>query len=580
MVVQRRLAAILVADVAGFSRLMGEDEEGTLATLTAHRTKLIEPCIAEHRGRIVKTTGDGLLVEFASVVDAVKCAVAFQEGMVERNLEMSAAQRIEFRIGINLGDVIVQDDDVYGDGVNVAARLEGLANPGGVVVSGSVHEQVRGKVAFGFDDLGSQAVKNIVDPVRAFRVVAASTASTSNDDALPLPDKPSIAVLPFANMSGDPEQEYFADGIAEDIITALSRFRGFFVIARNSSFTYKGQNVDVRQVGHELGVRYVLEGSVRKGGNRLRITAQLVEASTGNHLWAERYDGAVEDVFDLQDNITEGVVGAIEPSVRQAEIERARQKKPDNLDAYDLHQRALPHFWANTAEEGVKAISLLDEALDLDPSYSAAHGLAALCHMLRFVQGGMDPDEKAAAIYHARTVLALGADDANALAFAGIVIANAEQDLGAALSAVKKAVALNPSSARSYANLGWVQMRIGDDDAALESAQRSIRLSPFDPFNFGPESTVSILLLRKGRFEEALEAARRTIQSNASFGLGYAMLAASCVRLGRLVEAKDAVRRLLQIHPQYRIQSLRIIGSGGSAQDSINAALREAGLPE
>jgi TolB-like protein/class 3 adenylate cyclase len=339
----RRLAAILAADVAGYSRLMGADEEGTLERLKALRWELVDPKIAEHHGRIVKTTGDGMLVEFASVIDAVRCAVAVQQAMPERNAGVGADSRIEWRIGINLGDVIVEGDDLYGDGVNIAARIEALADAGGVVVSNTVHDHVRDRLPFAFEDLGEQQVKNIARPVPVYRVrdAAAKSPSAPPPPVLPLPDKPSIAVLPFANMSGDPEQEYFADGMVEEIITALSRIRWLFVIARNSSFTYKGQAVDVKQVGRELGVRYVLEGSVRKAAGRVRITTQLIDAASGLHLWADRFDGSLEDIFELQDQVATSAAGVIEPTLQATEIRRASEGPTQNLTAYDLYLRAL-----------------------------------------------------------------------------------------------------------------------------------------------------------------------------------------------------------------------------------------------
>jgi adenylate cyclase len=366
---ERRLAAILAADVAGYSRLMGVDEDGTLAALKASRKAVVDPTIAEHKGRIVKTTGDGMLVEFASSVDAVTCAIAIQQKMVERSAG-AAEPRIVFRIGINVGDIIIDGDDIFGDGVNVAARVENECEPGGVCVSGNAFEQIRGKTNFAFDDLGEKTLKNIERPVRLYAVrgatsAAATTAAVSgmppgNSRPLPLPDKPSIAVLPFQNMSGDPEQEYFADGMVEDIITALSRFKALFVIARNSSFTYKGRAVDVRQVGRELGVRYVLEGSVRKAANRVRITGQLVDTATGAHLWADRIDGGIGDIFDLQDQVTESVVGAIAPAVEKAEIERAKRKPTESLDAYALYLRGLAKFYqAASRQANDEALRLL-----------------------------------------------------------------------------------------------------------------------------------------------------------------------------------------------------------------------------
>ena len=359
MTESRKLAAILAADVVGFSRLTGADEDRTLARLRALRSDLIDPTIAVHNGRVVKRTGDGALVEFRSVVDAVRCAIEVQNAMIERNAGVPTDRQIEFRIGIHLGDVVEESDgDLMGDGVNIAARLEGIAQPGAICLSEDAYRQVRARLDLEVSDLGQTQLKNIVEPVRVYslQVGLPSQAKPSAPMAtvdpakeekpaapLALPDRPSIAVLPFQNMSGDPEQEYFVDGMVEDIITGLSRIKWLFVIARNSSFTYKGKSVDIRQVGRELGVRYVLEGGVRKAGARLRITAQLIEAETGAHLWADRFDGALDDVFELQDQITERVVGIVEPSLQHSEIERARQKRPDNLDAYDLYLRALPY---------------------------------------------------------------------------------------------------------------------------------------------------------------------------------------------------------------------------------------------
>src|SRR5215831_8642295 len=371
----RRLAAILAADVAGYSRLMGADEEGTLERLKALRHELFDPKIAEYRGRIVKTTGDGLLVEFASVVDAARCAVEVQQAMPERNADVAANSRIELRIGINLGDVIVEDDDLYGDGVNIAARVEALADPGGVFVSNTVYDHVRDRPPFDFEDLGEQQVKNITRPVRVYQI--RDTAAKRLPTALPLPAKPSIAVLPFANMSGDPEQEYFADGIAEDIITLLSKSRALFVIARNSTFTYKGKAVDVRQVGRELGVRYVLEGSVRKAGNRARITGQLIDTATGAHLWADRFDGSLDDIFELQDQIASRVVGIIEPKLRLTETDRVSRKPTENLDAYDLYLRAVAEGYKRTEEGVAESIRLCRRALELDPAFAPAMGRIA-----------------------------------------------------------------------------------------------------------------------------------------------------------------------------------------------------------
>ena len=407
--IERRLAAILAADVAGYSRLMGADEEGTLAHLKASRKVVVDPAITEHKGRIVKTTGDGILVEFASAVDAVTCAMVIQENMAAHGAS-GTEPRIRFRIGINVGDIIIDGDDIFGDGVNVAARVENECEPGGVYVSGNAFEQIRGKTKFTFDDLGEKTLKNIERPMRLYAVrganspaitatEAVSTMPPNASDPLPLPDKPSIAVLPFQNMSGDPEQEYFADGMVEDIITALSRFKSLFVIARNSSFSYKGKSPDIRQVGRELGVRYVLEGSVRKAGSRLRITGQLIDARTGAHLWADRFDGTIEDIFELQDQMTEKVVTALAPRLEQAEIDRSKRKTAGNLGAYDCYLRSLAHLQHVSKQSLEEAVPLLRHAIKLDPELAPAYGLLIQCHAQRKGFGlVLDPDEENAEV--------------------------------------------------------------------------------------------------------------------------------------------------------------------------------------
>src|SRR5215475_3531262 len=390
--VDRRLAAIFAGDIAGYSRLMGADEEGTLSRLNAHRREFLEPKIADHRGRIVKRTGDGVLIEFASAVDAVRCSVEIQHGMAERNASVPQDERIELRIGIHVGDVIIEDGDIFGDGVNIAARLEGTAQHGGICISDDAYRQVRGKIDAIFEDTGEHELKNIARPVRVYQFN--TREGTAQAPALVLPDKPSVAVLPFQNLSGDPEQEYFADGMVEDIITGLSRIKWLFVIARNSTFTYKGRPVDVKQVGRALGVRYVLEGSVRKAADRVRITGQLIDAATGAHVWAERYDRRLEDIFALQDEITLSVVGAIEPSLRDAEIERVKRTRPDNLDAYDLVLRAIPHVYAAMPDEVGKALPLLESALEFQSDYALARGLLAWCHEVLFVRAGSKEENR------------------------------------------------------------------------------------------------------------------------------------------------------------------------------------------
>ena len=417
------MAAVLAADVAGYSRLMGADEVGTLAALKATRRELVDPAITEHKGRIVKTTGDGMLVEFASAVDAVTCAISVQQKMAERTAAGSAPL-ILFRIGINIGDIIIDGDDIFGDGVNVAARVEGECEPGKVFLSDDAYRQVRGKASFDFDDLGERSLKNIDRPVRIYAVrsttplVTASTTSLANP--LPLPNKPSIAVLPFQNMSGDPEQEYFADGIVEDIITALSRFKSLFVIARNSSFTYKGKAVDIKQVGRELGVRYVLEGSVRKAAGKVRITGQLIDTATGTHLWADRFDGLLEDIFELQDKITTSVVGAIAPKIEHAEIERARRKPAESLEAYDFYLRGMSRMQVSNKE----ALHLFYRAIELDPDFATPYGLAARCYAYRAaLHRIVDREGEIAEVRRlSKRVVETGQDDALALTFAGLAL--------------------------------------------------------------------------------------------------------------------------------------------------------------
>ena len=581
--VERRLAAIVAADVAGYSRLIEADEEGTLGRLKALRAEVVDPRIASHRGRIVKTIGDGLLVEFASVVDALRGAVEVQREMAERNAPVPADKRIEFRIGIHQGDIVVEDDDIFGDGVNVAARLEGLAEPGGVCVSARVQEDAAGRLDLAFEDIGAQALKNIVRPVRAYRVVAAAGLPGTRPSAgPPLPDKPSIAVLPFANLSGDPEQEHFADGMVEEIITALSRIRWLFVIARNSTFTYKGRAVDVKQVGRELGVRYVLEGSVRKGGNRVRITAQLIDAANGAHLWADRFDGSLEDVFELQDKVAISVAGVIEPTLRQSEIDRARRKRPDSLDAYDLCLRALPYAFTGMPDDADKALPLVGKAIELEPDYAVAHAIIAFCHEQRYLRGGLQEETRSAALRHARQAIAAGGDDAAALATAGFVIAVAGHDYETALTAFDRSFALSSSSALALGFSSIVRAWTGDDAIAVEQANRALRLSPFDPLIFLPYIGLAYAHFAAGRFEETVAAASLATQSNPRFTVPQILHAAALGSLDRGEDAKTVVQRLLELQPGLTVAgailSARYVNPENIA--ALANALRRAGLPE
>jgi len=443
----RRLAAILAADVAGYSRLLGADEGGTLKRLGAIRAELTDPKIAEHHGRIVKTMGDGLLVEFGSVVDALRCASEVQSAMAERNAAITAGDRIEFRIGINVGDIVVEHDDIFGDGVNVAARLEGLAEPGGICVSARVQEDAAGKLDLAFEDIGQQQLKNIARSVHVYRVRPARDSTAASRPVLPLPDKPSIAVLPFANMSGDPEQEYFADGMVEEIITALSRIRWLFVIARNSSFTYKGQAVDVKQVGRELGVRYVLEGSVRKAGGRVRITAQLIDALSGTHLWADRFDGALDDIFELQDKVAVSVAGVIEPALQAAETARSAGRPTTDLTAYDLYLRGYATY-LSSARQAAEALRLMEQAIARDPQYGPALAFAAVCcQRLLFDDRSEDREaDRLKGAGFARRALEVAGDDAGVLANTALALAYFGEDIGAMMALADRALALNPTT--------------------------------------------------------------------------------------------------------------------------------------
>jgi adenylate cyclase len=556
--VERKLSAILAADVAGFSRLVGVDEEGTLAQMKAHRRALVDPKIDEHRGRIVKTMGDGVLVEFASVVDAVRCAVEVQRQMVERNAETPADKRIEFRMGINVGDVIIDGEDIYGDGVNVAARLEGFSEPGGICVSLNVRDQVRDKLDLIFDDAGDQQLKNIARLVRVYRVrFGVPTAPAA--PALALPDKPSIAVLAFQNMSGDAEQEYFADGVVEEIITALSRMRWLFVIARNSSFTYKGRAVDVKQVGRELGVRYVLEGSVRKAANRVRITGQLIDAATGAHLWADRFDGALEDIFDLQDQVTASVVGAILPRLEEAEIERSGRKPTGSLDAYDYYLRGLAavHRW--TREANNEALAHFYRAIELDPNFASAHGLAARSYSQR-KGGGWTTDparEIAEAARLARRAAELGRDDAVALCTAGMALAYVVGDLDEGAAFTDRALVLNPNLGWAWLFSGWVKLLLSDAEVAIERFAHAMRLSPNDPQMFSTQYGMAVAQFVAGHYAEALSWANASLREKPGFLFATCLAATSGALSGQLAEAEKVVASLHQREPALRISSLK-----------------------
>jgi TolB-like protein/class 3 adenylate cyclase/Tfp pilus assembly protein PilF len=552
---ERRLAAILAADIVGYSRLMGLDEEGTHARSRQMRNEVIGPNVQNHRGRVFKTTGDGFLVEFSSAVEAVACASAIQAALAQRDPDLPAERRIALRIGINLGDVIVEAGDVHGDGVNVAARLESLAEPGSVFLSGDVHSQVHGRLPLSFVALGERQLKNINRQVTVYRIgVPGATADLgARERSAVAADKPSIAVLPFQNMSGDPEQEYFADGIVEDITTALSRFKELFVIARNSSFVYKGRAIDIQQVARELGVRYVLEGSIRKAGSRVRITGQLIDAATRAHLWADRFDGGLEDVFELQDRVTENVVGALAPTLRQAEIERAWRKLPASLDAYDYLLRAMPHVIANTPGETPEAIRLLNEALRLDPDYAYAHALLALVYgqVFRSAVGPAREEARAQGTIHGRQAILLGADDSAALANAGFALLITAQDVGTARANLDRAVMLNSNSATALTFRSLVLSMTGEAQAAINDASKALRLSPLDPGSFLPHMGIVVARLWLGEYDEAARSARQAIEKNPRYPMAYAwLMVAECAR-GDTAEAQAQFQRLAEIIPNF-----------------------------
>jgi adenylate cyclase len=584
--VERRLAAILAADVAGYSRLMGQDEAGTLARLRSHRRELFDPKIAEHKGRIVKTTGDGLLVEFPSVVEAVACAVEVQRGMAGRNAPIPNDERIDFRVGINLGDVIAEDNDIHGDGVNIAARLEALAELGEVCVSGVVHDQVQGRLECSFEDTGEQSLKNIARPVRVYRVRGALVTSPPAlaQTALPLPDKPSIAVLPFQNMTGDTEQEYFVDGMVEEITTAISRLPWLFVVARNSSFTYKGKAVDVKRVARELGVRYVLEGSVRKAGNRVRITGQLIDATTGAHLWADRFDAALDDIFELQDQVASSVVGAVEPKLRESEIERAVRKPTESLDAYDLYLRALAEYPKYTKTSVSQAIELSKRALAIDPAYAPVAAMIGWCLITQWVEGWVARSEVdcADAVRLARQAIDTGKDDPDTLYMAANTLSYFVGDHGTAASALDRALILNPNCANAWRIRGYVLLRQNRPEPALDAFYRSMRLSPLDPLGFGNIAGIAALHLAAGQYDAAIEWADRSSREFPRYTLSIRYKVVALAHLGRIAEARALLERELELHPGLTIAAVTAHYAAFAPEylAMYVQGYRKAGLPE
>ena len=585
---ERRLAAILAADVVGYSRLIRSDEEGTLDRLKALRNEIIDPKIAEHSGRIVKLMGDGMLVEFASVVDAVCAAAETQQALSERNAVLPEEKRIEFRFGINLGDVVIDGDDIQGDGVNVAARLESLAETGGICISGSVHEQVRDRLDLPFEDLGEQRVKNIDRPIRVWQWVAdaelSESISAKMDEPLPLPDKPSIAILPFENVSGDPEQEYFADGITEDIITSLSQIRWLFVIARNSTFSYKGKSPDVRQVARELGIRYALEGSIRKAGNRVRITAQLIDATTGNHLWARRYDRELEDIFALQDEITENIVAAIQPELGSAEQERARRKLPENLNAWDIYQRGLWHMYHFTNEGLDEAQKLFERAIAMDPNFAPSYGGVAYVHIQKAFYAAPETrvetlDE---ALSMARKAVAL--DEKDAVGHFTLGRAHSLRcEFEPGVDELETAIDLNPSFAQAHFGLGHVLSHSDRMEEAILSFDKAIRLSPQDPHLFAFYATRALTHMYLGQYDDAASWARKAIRAPHATFWPHLAYTASLAYLGQADHAKAALAELLKYKPGYTCAVARddfFFTRNNEIVERAVDGLRKAGLPE
>ena len=583
--VTRKLAAILAADVVGYSRLMSEDEAGTLATLKAHREELVEPKIAEHNGRVVKLMGDGLLAEFGSVVSAVQCAVEIQRAMAERNTDLPEGRRIDFRVGINLGDVIVEGEDIYGDGVNIAARLEGLAEPGGICVARNVFDQVKGKVDTAFEDLGEREVKNIAEPLRVYSVRPGNSdrPARAMEDALALPQRPSIAVLPFENMSADPEQEFFADGITEDIITELSKFRSLFVIARNSSFAFKGQPTDAKEVSAKLGVRYVVEGGVRRAGNRVRVTAQLIDAVDDKHIWAERYDRDLEDIFAVQDEVTRAIVSAIEPQLASTERQRARRKPTESLDAWECYQRGLWHLHHYTAEDNARGLEFLQRAIGLDPTFATAHaGLAFALYYSVILGFSVDRSgELARALEAGKTAVMLDENDPFAhVALGRVYTALGEHDT--AIASCDRAIALNPSYASAHFGRAHSLWMSGRPEEAIVSHDEAMRLSPRDPLLWAFQASKAIALILLGRYDEALDLARKAQRQPNTALWAFMPEVSALALLDRLDEARAALERVKQLKPDVTcgFATAVIPITHASDREHFVGGLIKAGLPE
>jgi TolB-like protein/Tfp pilus assembly protein PilF len=580
----RRLAAILAADIAGYSALMGSDEARTVQDLKGHQAVVL-PMIREFGGRIIDTAGDGILAEFPSVVNAMKCAVAIQSKMAERNTTREPDRRMQFRIGINIGDVMYDENRIYGDGINVAARLEGIAEAGGICVSGKVYDEISGRIDLGFQDIGEQQLKNITRPVRAYKArleSAASLAVAAAESAVS--EKPSIAVLPFQNMSGDPEQEYFADGMVDEIITSLSRIQWLIVTSRTSTFAFKGQNADIRDIARKLSVRYVLEGSVRKAGNRVRIIGQLIDAASGAHIWAERLDGKLDDIFDLQDRITECVVGAIEPKLQHAEIERAKRKRPESMDAYDYYLRALPSSHRPTPDNSVEALRLLEEGFAIDPNYPPANAVAAWLYFYRVAAtwSTSPQEDRARAVRLARVAVDYGEGDPFVLAMGGFLLASMGKDVETGMSVVNRAVVMSPNSAVVLQQAGWTSTFTGDQDRAVACFKAAIRLSPSDPMTYRRLTGAAAASVLAGRFADAVAFGEEARHHYEGWGPTYRFLAAAHAQLGETAKAIEALAKLFKLEPAVTVSHLRsfLPYQNQEQAERLWGGLRKAGMPE
>lgn len=552
--VQRRLAAILAADVVGYSRLMGADEAGTLARLNALRNELLHPKVSEYGGRIVKTTGDGTLIEFPSAVDAVQHAVDVQQALARRNADVHDKERIELRMGVNLGDIIVQDEDIFGDGVNVAARLEALADPGGICISDMVRVGVGNRLALEFTDLGEQSLKNIAEPVRVFRIETEglAPAKTKSSAADAMFRRPAVAVLPFQNISGDPEQDYFADGLTEDIITALSLWKSFPVIARNSSFAYKGQSPDIRKVGEELGARYVIEGSVRKGGSRVRVSAQLINSETAHHVWAEKFDRDVEEIFDLQDELSQRIAATVAPEVERTEHNKAVTNRPKDLNAWDHVQKGLGYLYEFSLEGNKNARAQFDHALEIDPSYGTAYIGIAWSFIRDLDMGSGGNRSKIISDLLSAANMAVRHDPTDSFAHVVLGIAhNWDKQLDASIVECERALELNPNNTNALMSMGHGLSMMGRRDEGLSYMRNAISLNPRDPRNYLYYSFLARALLTAKEFYEAHEAAKKAISWNSGHPVPHLVMAATLAHLGRIEDAREEMAACERSRPGY-----------------------------